>query len=217
MRHRWPVLLATTAVLVAAVVPLRSLVLTPGSLAGLPRGAEATRGLVGAAPRLRSGRASRRREIVVDGGRPGAARTPAVHAAVERLAARLSRDPGGLRRRARQQGAVRLRRRSLRARVRRRAPRVRRRGVAAARRADPRRSRAGRALPGGGDGRRWAARAPQGVDFLARIYAFFPWLVLLVARADVRRPRQGVPVAVPAAQGDRPQRCSRWRRATACS
>jgi RND superfamily putative drug exporter len=177
MRHRWPVLLATTAILVAAAVPLRSLVLTPGSLAGLPRGAEATRGLQELGRAFAPG-AVTPTEIVVDGRKAGAARTPGVHAAVERLATRLSHDPevyivalgssapyvSADGRFARvfvvgrhEFGAVASRR--LVARVRGTI-------VPAAR------------FP------EWATvdvggGAPQGVDFLGRIYAFFPWLVLL--------------------------------------
>jgi len=177
MRHRWPVLLATSAVLVAAAVPLRSLVLTPGSLAGLPRGADATRGLVELRRAFGPG-AVTPTEIVVDGGRAGAARTTAVHAAVERLAARLSHDPevsvvalgatapyvSADGRFARvfvvgrhEFGAVPSRR--LVARVR---------GVLVPEARFP----ASATVDVGGG-------AAQGVDFLARIHAFFPWLVLL--------------------------------------
>jgi RND superfamily putative drug exporter len=177
MRHRWAVLLATSAVLVAAAVPMRSLVLTPGSLAGLPRGADATRGLVELRHAFGPG-AVAPTEIVVDGGRIGAARTPGVHAAVERLAARLSRDPEvyvvALGSKAPYVSAngrfarvfVVGRHEFGSAPSRRLVARVRSDLVPAAR------------FPA------WATVdvggvASQGLDFLARIHAFFPWLVLL--------------------------------------
>jgi RND superfamily putative drug exporter len=176
MRHRWPVLLAASAVLVAAIVPLRSLVLTPGSLAGLPRGAEATRGLVELRSAFAPG-AVTPTEIVVDGGRPGAARATAVYAAVERLAARLALDPE-VYVVARGSAAPYVSADGRFARVfvvgrhefgavasRRLVARVRGNLVPAAR------FPAGATVMVGGG-------PAQGVDFLARIYAFFPWLVL---------------------------------------
>jgi uncharacterized membrane protein YdfJ with MMPL/SSD domain len=177
MRHRWPVLLATTAVLVAAAVPLRSLVLTPGSLGGLPRGAEATRGLAELGRAFAPG-AVTPTEIVVDGGRAGTARTPAVHAAVERLVTRLSRDPEvyivALGSKAPYVSAdgrfarvfVVGRHEFGAAASQRLVARVRGAAVPSAR------FPAWTAVNVGGG-------APQGVDFVDRIYAFFPWLVLL--------------------------------------
>ncbi len=177
MRHRWSVLLATTALLVAAAVPLRSLSLTPGSLAGLPRGAEATRGLVELSRAFGPG-AVTPTEIVVDAGRPGAARTPAVHSAVERLAGRLSRDP--------EVYVVALGSRAPYVSANGRFARVfvvgrHEFGALASRRLVARMR--GVLIPAA-HFPAWASievggAAPQGVDFLARVYGFFPWLVLL--------------------------------------
>ena len=92
MRYRWPVLLVVSAALLAAAVPLRSLSLTPGSLASLPHGTEAARGLA----ELRRGfgpGAVTPTQIVVDGGRAAGSQRPAVHMAIDRLVAGLSRDP----------------------------------------------------------------------------------------------------------------------------
>ena len=176
MRRRWPVLLATAAVLVAAVVPLRSLSLTPGSLAGLPRGAEATRGLVELRRAFGPG-AVTPTEIVVDAGGRGAARTAAVHAAVGRLAGRLSRDP--------EVYVVALGSREPYVSANGRFARVfvvgrHEFGAVASRRLV---ARMRDTLVPASRFPAWArvdvgGAAPQGVDFLGRIDAFFPWLVL---------------------------------------
>ena len=177
MRYRWPVLLLTTVALLAAAAPLRHLELTPGSLASLPPSTEATRGLV----QLRRGfgpGAVTPTQIVVDGGKAGAAAKPAVRAAVERLVDRLSHDEevyvvafgatapyvSPNRRFAR---VFVVGRHDFGAEASRRlVARVRDVLVPAAR------FPSGTHVVVGG-------AAPQGVDFLARVYAFFPWLVLL--------------------------------------
>ena len=177
MRHRWPVLLVTSAALLAAALPLRSLVLTPGSLASLPRGTEATRGLGELRSAFGPG-AVTPTQIVVDGGATGAARAAPIHAALDRLVRGLADDP-----------EVYV------VAVGPAAPYVS---------ADGRYARVfvvGRHAFGAGASRRLvahirsvtipAARFPvgarvtvggaaaQGVDFIARVYGFFPWLVLL--------------------------------------
>ncbi|HKI91580.1 MAG TPA: MMPL family transporter, partial [Gaiellaceae bacterium] len=91
---RRPVLfLAAGAILLgAATAPAAGLRLTPGSIAALPPGSDSVTGLdllwngVGAGALTPT-------EIVVDSGRPGGARTPAVRAAVSRLADAIFHDP----------------------------------------------------------------------------------------------------------------------------
>ena len=177
MRRRWPVLLVTTAVLLAAALPLRSLVLTPGSLAGLQRGTEATRGLLELRQASGPGVVTPA-QIVVDGGSPGAARTPAVHAAVERLVRGVSHDleayvvargPAApyFSADGRYVRVFLVGRHTFGAEASQRLiARVRRIVIPAAR------FPAGTRVAVGG-------AAAQGVDFLARVYGYFPWFVLL--------------------------------------
>jgi RND superfamily putative drug exporter len=177
MRHPVVVLVPAAALLLAAASASVLLRLTPGSLASLPVSTEATRGLAV----LRSGfgpGALTPSEIVVDAGSAAAARALAVHAAVERLADRLLRDPevsvvalGSkppyVSADGRYARLVVIGRheygdpasRSLVARIRTRL-------VPAAR------------FPAGADVLTGGA-ASQGVDFLARISAYLPWIVLL--------------------------------------
>jgi RND superfamily putative drug exporter len=177
MRRPLAVLLPTAAVLIAAAVPVLHLHLTPGSLASLPRSTEATRGLAELRDASGPG-ALTPTEVVVDSGRDGGARTPVVHAAVERLADRFFRDP--------EVYVVALGRKppyvsadGRYARVfavgrhefgespsRRLVERIRERHIPAA--TFP----AATTVSAGG-------AAPQGVDFLSRAYGFFPWLVAI--------------------------------------
>jgi RND superfamily putative drug exporter len=177
MRHPIRVLLATAAVLLAAAAPVFVLPLTPGSLAGLPHSTESARGLV----ELRRGcgpGALTPTQIVVDAGSSGAARRPDAHAAVERLADRLFHDPEvyvvALGRNA---PYVSHNGRCARVLVvgrhefgepssQRLVDRLRDQLVPASR------------FPAGTEVHVGGA-APQGVDFLTRSYAFFPWLVLI--------------------------------------
>jgi uncharacterized membrane protein YdfJ with MMPL/SSD domain len=92
MRRPVVVLVATGVLLLAAAAPAFFLRLSPGSLASLPASTEATRGLVELRSAFGPG-ALMPTQIAVDAGRPGAARQPGVHAAVERLADRLFHDP----------------------------------------------------------------------------------------------------------------------------
>jgi RND superfamily putative drug exporter len=177
MRHPVGVLLATAAVLLAAAAPVFFLQLTPGSLAGLPHSTESARGVV----ELRHGfgpGALTPTQIVIDAGSPGAARRPDAHAAVERLADRIFHDP--------EVYVVALGRHApyispsgRYARVlvvgrhefgeppsQQLVDRLRDQLVPASR------------FPAGTEVHVGGA-APQGVDFLTRSYAFFPWLVLI--------------------------------------
>jgi RND superfamily putative drug exporter len=177
MRRPVGVLLATAAVLLAAAAPVFFLQLTPGSLAGLPHSTESARGLI----ELRHGfgpGALTPTQIVVDAGSSGAARRPDAHAAVERLADRLFHDPEvyvvALGRNA---PYVSHSGRYARVLVvgrhefgeppsQRLVDRLREQLVPASR------------FPAGTEVHVGGA-APQGVDFLTRSYAFFPWLVLI--------------------------------------
>jgi putative drug exporter of the RND superfamily len=189
MRRPLAVLLPTTAVLLAAAVPVLHLRLTPGSLASLPHSNEATRGLVELRDAFGPG-ALTPTEVVVDSGGNGGARAPDVRAAVERLADRLFHDPEvyvvAL---GRMQPYVSADGRYARVFAvgrhefgeppsRRLVERIRERHVPRA--GFP----AATSVSVGG-------APPQGVDFLSRTYEFFPWLVaialaltfLLLARA----------------------------------
>ncbi len=92
MRRPRGVLAGAAAVLVALAIPAAFLHVTPGSLAALPQSPESVRGLAVLRGAVGAGAISPT-EIVVDTGRPGGARTPAVRAAVLRLAHALTRDP----------------------------------------------------------------------------------------------------------------------------
>jgi uncharacterized membrane protein YdfJ with MMPL/SSD domain len=169
-------LAATALLLVAAATPLFFVELTPGTLSGLPQSMEATRGLAELRHAFGPG-AVTPTDVVVDTKLPAGARRPGVRAAVERLADRLFHDPEvyvvALGRSA---PYVSSDARYVRVRIvgrhefgaaasRRLVQRVRDVHVPAAR--FPR----GASVAVGG-------AAPQGVDFLARTYAYFPWLVL---------------------------------------
>jgi putative drug exporter of the RND superfamily len=175
MRRPLAVLLPTAAVLLAAAAPAFHLHVTPGSLASLPTSNEATRGLAELRDAFGPG-ALTPTEVVVDSGRNGGVRTPAVRAAMERLADGLFHDP--------ELYVVALGRKppyvsadGRYARVfavgrhefgeppsRRLVERIREHHVPAA--SFP----VVTSVSTGG-------AAPQGVDFLSRAYEFFPWLV----------------------------------------
>ena len=174
MRHPVAVLVPTTAVLLAAAAPVLFLRLTPGSLSSLPAKTEATRGLVVLRSAFGPG-ALTPTEIVVDAGGAGLARRPAVHAAVERLADGLVHDPevyvvalGSKTPYVSADGRfARLlvvgRHEYGEPASRRLVARIRGQLVPAAR------FPVGTEALAGGP-------PPQGVDFLARTYAFLPWL-----------------------------------------
>jgi uncharacterized membrane protein YdfJ with MMPL/SSD domain len=177
MRRPVAVLVPTAAVLVLAAAPVLHLRLIPGSLASLPRSNEAARGLVELRRAFGPG-ALTPTEIVVDSGRDGAARAPALHAAVERLADRLFHDPEvyvvALGRSqpyvspdGRYARVFAIGRHEFGERPSQRlVERIRDRHVPAA--IFP----AASSVSTGG-------AAPQGVDFLSRAYSFFPWLVAI--------------------------------------
>jgi RND superfamily putative drug exporter len=177
MRRPLAVLVPTAALLIAAAAPVLHLRLTPGSLASLPQANEAAHGLVELRGAFGPG-ALTPTEVVVDSGRAGGAGTPAVHAAVERLADRLFHDPevyvvalGP------KQPYVSADGRYARVfaigrhefgdvRSRRLVDRIRQRHVPAA------------SFPGATTVSAGGA-SPQGLDFLSRAYELFPWLVAI--------------------------------------
>jgi uncharacterized membrane protein YdfJ with MMPL/SSD domain len=178
MRRPVVVLLAGTAVLLVAAAPVALLRLTPGSISAIPQSTESARGLALLDERVGPG-AVTPIEVVVDTGVAGGARTAAVRAATERLVEDISRDPEayitatgeaapyvdgtGRYRRVFVVGRHEYGAPAMRALVRRLRSRV----VPAARF-----PAAVRVYVGG---------APaQGVDFLARVYGLFPWVVLAV-------------------------------------
>jgi RND superfamily putative drug exporter len=91
MRRPRTVLAVAGAALVATAVPAAFLHVTPGSLAALPKGPDSVRGLTLLRDAVGTGAISPT-EVVVDTGQAGGARTPAVRAAVERLAHELLAD-----------------------------------------------------------------------------------------------------------------------------
>jgi uncharacterized membrane protein YdfJ with MMPL/SSD domain len=176
MRRPIAVLLPTTALLLAAAAPTLFLHLGPGLLASLPRSTEATRGLATLSDAFGPG-ALAPTQVVVDAGAAGGALRPDVHAAVERLTDALFQDPEVyvvatgpdrpyVSRSGRYARIVVIGRHEYGAAASQRlVTRLRERLVPTAR------FPAGTEVLAGG-------AAPKGVDFLARTYGFFPWLVL---------------------------------------
>ncbi len=92
MRRPRVVLAGAATLLVAAAIPAAFLHVTPGSLAALPQSPESVRGLAVLRGAVGAGAISPT-EIVADTGRAGGARTPPMNAAVLRLAHALTHDP----------------------------------------------------------------------------------------------------------------------------
>ncbi len=176
VRRPLAVFVATVVVLLAAAAPGLALKLSPGSLSGLPPSTEAARGLSALSGSFGPG-ALTPTQVVVDGGGAGGARRPEVRAAVARLADRLFHDPEVyvvatgptppyLSADGRFARVVVVGRHEYGApESRRLVARLRTVFVPAAR------FPAGTEIVAGG-------APPKGVDFLARIYGFFGWLVL---------------------------------------
>jgi uncharacterized membrane protein YdfJ with MMPL/SSD domain len=176
MRRPSAFLAAGAALLIAAAIPVFALELTPGSAFGIPQHPQAVRGFNILRQAVGPGALSPT-QIVVDAGSPGAAGEPTVQSAIGRLAAKVQRDP--------EVAAVRYRpgRPYVDASGRYAQVVVAGRheyGQAPAQRFVHRLRGdiipsvswpAGvRVLAGGGP--------PQGVDFIDRSYAVFPWLVV---------------------------------------
>ena len=176
MRRPLLVLLPTTALLLAAAAPALFIEVVPGSLAGLPPQTESAEGLRALRGGVGAG-ALTPTQIIVDAGAPGRARRAEVRTAIDRLGDRLFTDPE-VHLVASGPDAPYVDASGRYARVlvvgrheygepasRRLIERLRSRHVPAA------------DFPPGV--RVVAGGAPaQGVDFLARVYAIFPWLVL---------------------------------------
>src|SRR6184192_65184 len=99
MRRPLAYLCVGAALLLAAGVPVFALHLTPGSAEGIPQFPQSVRGFDLLKRSIGPGAISPT-QVVVDSGRPGGVRAPAVQAAIGRLAARIKAD--------RETGTVRL-------------------------------------------------------------------------------------------------------------
>src|SRR5438477_1802483 len=166
------------ALLIAATVPVYGLQLTPGSAQGIPQTPEAVRGLNVLRDAVGPGALSPT-QIVIDAGKPDAARTPQIQAAVQRLRTKVEADPevafvqSGLGpryvdRTARyEQVIVGGKHEYGDEPAQDFVHRLRDRLIPAAGFPE-----GARVLAGGGP--------PQGVDFLTQSYRYFPWLVLAV-------------------------------------
>ena len=179
--------------------------LTPGSTDGIPRHPQSVQGFDVLAERGRRRARSRRRSVIVDT-RPGRTARPTrrSQAAIEPARRR----------------AASATRRCAASRYRPARP-LRRPDAAATAQVVDRRPRTSTATPQaqafvhrlrgddhpGGAASRRASRVlagggpPQGVDFLDRAYAVFPWLVLAVLRAHLPAAAARVPLAAAAAEG----------------
>jgi RND superfamily putative drug exporter len=174
----WPFLLAGLAVLLSAAAFAPSLRPTPGAVSSIPGASEAVRGFQLLRDRVGTG-AVAPTEVVIDTGSPGGGRAGPARAAIVRLVGELARDPevlvvangthapyvddSGRYARVIVVGSHDFGSPSSRSLVRR----LRNELVPRAR------FPAGTSVVAGG-------APPQGVDFLARSYAAFPWLVLAV-------------------------------------
>lgn len=177
-RHPMAVLATGTAVLAVAAAPVAFLQLTPGSISAIPQSTESARGLALLRERIGAGEITPI-ELVVDAGTTRQARAPTIVAATERMVEAISQDPeayivatgeaapyvssSGRYRRVFVVGrhefgneAMQELVRALRSRV---VPEARFPATAHV----------------------YVGGAPaQGVDFLARVYGAFPWVVLAV-------------------------------------
>jgi RND superfamily putative drug exporter len=176
MRRPTAFLAGGAALLIAAAIPVFALALTPGSADGIPKHPQAVRGFNILRDAVGPGALSPT-QIVVDSGAPGRVEDPAVQASIGRLIARVRRDPE----------VAYVRYRPVRPWI---DPSGRYAQVVVAGEHEygqgPAQSfvhrlrgtiipsaswpRSVRVLAGGGP--------PQGVDFIDRSYAVFPWLVL---------------------------------------
>jgi RND superfamily putative drug exporter len=165
-------------VLVAAAVPVYGLQLTPGSASGIPKFPQSVAGFDVLKRAVGPGALSPS-QIVVDSGRAGGVRAPAVQASIERLAASIRRDPetAVVRTAPRtpfvdpsgryEQLIVAGRHEYGSEQAQRFVSRLRGDLIPAA--SFP---ASAHVLAGGGP--------PQGVDFLHQAYRYFPWLVAAV-------------------------------------
>ncbi len=178
MRRPLAFLGAGVALLVAAAVPIFALQLTPGSAQGIPQTPQAVRGLNVLRAAVGPGALSPA-QILVDSGRPGGVRDPAIQSSVGRLRTGLEADPevafvqSGLSGRfvdpsARYEQVIAAGHHEYGDEPAQKfVDRLRGRIIPAA--GFPSNVRV---LAGGGP--------PQGVDFLSRSYDVFPWLVAAV-------------------------------------
>jgi uncharacterized membrane protein YdfJ with MMPL/SSD domain len=178
MRRPAAYLAVGSAVLVAAAAPALWLSLTPGSSLGIPRFPQSVRGFDALVAATGPG-AVAPTQVVVDTGRRGGAREPAVQHAAERLVASLRRDgeverafwqPAGrfVDATGRYTQVIALAKHDYGEPEAQRFARRLRASLVPAARFPP----GVRVLAGGGP--------PQGVDFLDQAYRYFPYLVAAV-------------------------------------
>jgi putative drug exporter of the RND superfamily len=169
---------AGAAVLVAAAVPVFDLQLTPGSAQGIPQTPESVRGLNLLRAAVGPGALSPT-QIVIDAGKPGAARPPEIHTAVQRLRRKVAADPevafvqGGagaryVDRTGRYEQVIVAGKHEYGDEPSQDFVHRLRDGIIPSASFPP----GARVLAGGGP--------PQGVDFLTQSYSYFPWLVVAV-------------------------------------
>jgi RND superfamily putative drug exporter len=175
MRRPVAFLAGGAGLLIAAAVPVYALHLTPGSADGIPRHPQAVHGFDVLRAAVGPGTISPT-QVLVDSGRPGGVRAPAVQTAIGRLVRGLDADPEVIRAFYRPGGRfVDATGRYAQVIV----PGRHEYGQA------PEQSFVHRLrdsiIPGAGfpSGVRVIAGGapPQGVDFLSRAYSYFPWLV----------------------------------------
>src|ERR671934_274806 len=178
MRRPSAFLAAGATLLIAVAIPVFALQLTPGSASGIPQHPQAVRGFDILKNAVGAGALSPT-QIVVDSGRPGGATAPDVQRSIGTLIAKVRRDPEVRYVRYRPtrpwidpsgryaQIVVAGKHEYGQDPAQRFVHRLRDDIIPAASWAD-----GVRVLAGGGP--------PQGVDFIDRSYAVFPWLVLAV-------------------------------------
>ncbi len=91
MRRKWRYVAVVTALLLAAAIPVGWLQLTPGATAGIPQSPQSVRGLRVLEAALGPG-AIAPAEALIDSGRAGGVRDPAIQAAIARLIGEARRD-----------------------------------------------------------------------------------------------------------------------------
>jgi RND superfamily putative drug exporter len=178
MRRPRVVLAASTAVLACAALPVAWLELTPGSVTAIPQNIQSARALSLLGDRVGPGVLTPI-EVVLDTGAPGRARSPAVSAAILRLARETLGDsevfvvaigsrPPYLDSTGRYARVIVIGRHSFGAEATQRLVRqIRLRFIPAAH------------IPS--DVRVYLGGAPaQGADFLTRVYGILPWIILVV-------------------------------------
>jgi RND superfamily putative drug exporter len=178
MRRRWRYVIVIGTLLVAGAIPVAWLQLTPGATAGIPQSPQSVRGLNVLQAALGPG-AIAPAQVLVDSGRTGGIRAPAIQAALARLVRELERDP-----------EVSAAYYADAGRFVDPSGRLAQVIVATHHEYGSEQAQSfvhqlrGRLIPAAGFPSGTTVRAggapPQGVDFISRAYGAFPWLVVAV-------------------------------------